>query len=244
MDNKIGSESIPPPSKIEGLQAITKLKPISGSRYCVYTFALNQDIIDKDGKADDFRGLFFILGTFGNKKEAEDHVKDLIVKTKHCEFYISEYGKPIRIETNIDSSNISKIHVDTNNKIKQLETEQYIKDKELYEKRMKLEKDIVQEAENEYNPDHIDHFQRQCYLAIKNKTVYEKHKEDMEKISKNYENNIRLIREHYTKHPQHEQQWLPYLKEKLVIRGELPLYNMIESGYEKYRDELLGINTK
>jgi hypothetical protein len=240
----IGSESIPPPSKIEGLQAITKLRPLSGCKYCVYTFALNQDIIDKDGKVDDFRGLFFILGTFDTKKEAEYHVKNLIIKTKHSEFYISEYGKPIRIETQIDSSNISKIYIDTDNKIKQLETEQYIKDKELYEKRMKLEKDVMQEAENEFNPDHIDHFQRQCYLAIKNRTTYETHKQNMEKSLNNYEKNVKLIREHYTKHPNHEKEWLSKLKEKLTERGELPLYNLIESGYEKYRDEILGINTK
>jgi hypothetical protein len=237
----IGSESIPPPSKIEGLQAITKLRPILGCRYCVYTYALNQDIIDKDCKVDDFRGMFFILGSFDNKNDAENHMKDLMIKTKHCEFHIAEYGYPIRIETNIDSSNISRIYIDNNNKIKQLETEQYKKDKELYEKRKKLENDIVQEAENEYNPDHIDHFQRQCYLAIKNKITYETRKEDMEKTLKNYEKNIFALRDHYTKHPEHEKEWLPNLKEKLTMRGELHMYNMIESNYEKFRDELLGI---
>jgi ribosomal protein S13 len=244
MDKKIGAESIPPPSKVEGLQAITKLRAISGCRYCVYTFALNQDIIDKDGKVDDFRGMFFILGTFDSIKDAENHIKDLIVKTKHSEFFISEYGKPIRISTEIDSSNISKIHIDTNNKIKELESEQYKKDKEVYEKRIKLENDIVQETENEYNVDHIDHFQRQCYLAIKNKISYETRKEDMEKILKNYEKNIVVLRDHYTKHPEHEKEWLPNLKEKLQERAELPMYNMIESNYEKYREELLGLDNK
>jgi len=246
MENKtiIGSETIPPPSKIEGLQAITKLRPISGCRYCVYTFALNQDIIDENGKVDDFRGMFFILGTFDNKKDAEDHMKDLMIKTKHSEFYISEYGKSIRIETKIDTSNISKIYVDNNNKIKELETEQYKRDKELYEKRVKLENDIVQEAENEYNTDHIDHFQRQCYLALKNKTVYETKKQEIEKSLNNYEKNVSAIREHYLKHPEHEEEWLPNLKEKLTMRGELSMYNIIESNYLKFRDELLGLDNK
>lgn len=235
----IGAESIPPPSKIEGLQAITKLRPISGSRYCVYTYALNENIIDTNGKVDDFRGMFFILGTFDKKKDAEDHIKDLMVKTKHSEFYISEYGKPIRISTDIDTSNISKIYVDNNNKIKELESEQYKKDKELYEKKIKIENDIVQEAENEFDINHIDHFQRQCYLALKNKTTYENHKENMEKALKNYEKNVVSIREHYKNHPEHEEQWLPNLKEKLIERGELPMYNVIESNYSKYRNDLL-----
>lgn len=238
----IGSESIPPPCKIEGLQAITKLKPISGCRYGVYTYALNKDIVDKDGKVDDFRGMFFLLGTFDKKTDAENHLKDLMIKTKHSEFYISEYGKPIRISTDIDTSNISKVYVDNNNKIKELESEQYKKDKEIYEKKMKLENDIVQEAENEFDPNHIDHFQRQCYLALKNKTTYENYKDIMKKALKNYEKNVISIREHYKNHPEHEEQWLPNLKEKLTERGELNMYNMIESGYEKYRDELLGIH--
>lgn len=237
----IGAESIPPPSKVESLQAITKLRPILDCRYSVYTYALNQDIIDANGKVDDFRGMFFILGTFRNLRDAEDHIKDLIVKTKHHEFYIAEYAMPIRIETNIDSSNISKIHVDNNNKIKELETEQYKKDRELYEKRVKVENSIVKESENEYNEDHIDHFQRQCTLALKNKTAYETHKQNMEKSLSNYTKNLILIKEHYTKHPEHEQQWLQNLKEKLHDRGEMLMYNMIESNYLKYRDELLGI---
>lgn len=240
----IGSESIPPPSKVEGLQAITKLRPISGCKYGVYTYALNKDIIDKDGKVDDFRGVFFLLGTFDEKTDAENHVKNLMIKTKHSEFYISEYGKVIRIETNIDTSNISKVYFDSNNKIKQLETEQYMKDKEIYEKKMKLENDIVQEAENEFDPNHIDHFQRQCYLALKNKVNYETKKIEMEKILNNYEKNIKSIREHYTAHPEHEGQWLPNLKNKLQERGEVNMYTMIESNYSKYRDELLGLDNK
>ena len=107
----IGAESIPPPSKIEGLQAITKLRPKLGQKYYVYTYALNQNIIDENGKIDDFRGMFFILGEFYDKKEAEAEVRKLIVKTKHHEFYVSEYAKPIRIQTEIDTSNISKIFI-------------------------------------------------------------------------------------------------------------------------------------
>jgi len=247
-NTKIGYESLPPPSKIEGLQAITKLSPISGCRYYVYTYALNKDIIDKDGKVDDFRGMFFILGSFDNKNEAEAHLEKLIIKTKHSEFYIAEYAKPIRIETNTDPSNISRVYVDTNNKIKQLESEQYEKDKEFYEKRIKLEKEIVEEAENEYNVDHIDHFKRQCYLAVKNRMAFEKHKDliektnkDIEKCAQNYEKYKSTIREHYKNHPEHEDQWLPYLKNKLIERNELHMYNLIESEYLKYRNELLDI---
>ena len=235
----IGAKSIPPPSKIEGLQAITKLRPISGCRYFVYTYALNQDIIDANGKVDDFRGMFFILGSFDSKKEAENHIEELIVKTKHHEFYISEYAKPIRISTVIDSSDVSRVYVDNLNKIKKMESEQYQRDKELYERQMKIENDIVQEEKDEYDEDHIDYFKRQCYLAIKNRTKYESLKEEMEKSYSNYKKNIR---EHYTKHPEHEEQWLSYLNSRLIEREELSLYDEIESGYKKYRDDLLGID--
>ena len=49
------------------------------------------------------------------------------------------------------------------------------------------------------------------------------------------------VRDHYTRHPEHEAQWLPYFKEKLAERGELDLYNGIEVAYKELRDELLGL---
>lgn len=235
------AESIPPPSKIESLQAITKLPPTPGCEFCVYTFALNKDIVDANGKVDDFRGMFFILGTFDTLKKAEDHIKNLIIKTGHSEFYCAKYGKPIPIQTKIDGSNVSKIHVDADNKIKELETEKYKENKELYEKQIKLEKDLTKETKDEYDRDHIEHFKRQCYLAIKSKSTYETRKKEMDKSLDDYNKNVAQIREHYAKHPEHEVQWLPYLKDKLTERGELNMYNIIASSYEKYRDELLGI---
>ena len=39
-----------------------------------------------------------------------------------------------------------------------METEHYKKDKEIYEKQMKLEKDLSRESEDEYNTDHIEYF--------------------------------------------------------------------------------------
>lgn len=237
----MGPTELPPPSKVEGLQAITRLKPIKKSQYCVYTYALNKDIVNSDGKVDDFRGMFFILGCFGSKTKAEEHVKELMLTTKHEQFYISEYGKPIRIETETNTDNISRIHIDTDNKIKELESEQYKKDREIYEKRIKLCNDVSKEAEEECNPDHIEHFKRQCYLAIKNRSIYEGYKNEYDTSFANYEKRKDLVRDHYKRHPEHEQQWLPYLKEKLTERGELMLYNTIESGYEKYRSDLLGL---
>jgi hypothetical protein len=236
-----GAECIPRPTKTESLQAIKRLKPILGCRYNVFTYALNQDIVDANGKVDDFRGLFFIVGSFNTRKEAEEHINDLFIKTKHTDFHIAEYGQPIRIETHTDASNISKVYVDTDNKIKKIESERYEKDKEIYEKQIKLGQDIAKECEDEYDKDHIEHYKRQCYLAIKNRTKYETYKQEMENTYKNYEMRKKEAKDHYLRHPEHEEQWLAYFKDKLTERGELALYNEVISGWTKYRNEILDI---
>ena len=59
----------------------------------------------------------------------------------------------------------------------------------------------------------------------------------------NYNKRKLLVRKHYDKYPQHEKQWLGYLKNKLTERGELKIYLSLENAYEKLRNELLGLDS-
>lgn len=230
------------PRKLETLQAIMKLPRKDNLRYYVFAQVNNKDVIDKDGKIDDFRGIHFSLGGFQTKKEADQEIKNLMIKTGHPDFYLSEYATPTPITVvGGNSDNITKIYVDTNNKIKELETAMYQESKELYEKNVKIKNDITKEGKDECDPDNIEYFKHQCYLAIKCKQKYEQKKKELELIENSYNEKLKLIQEHYQKYPEHEEQWLPLFKEKLTERGELKFYDSIEQGYKLYRDEILGI---
>ena len=78
MDRVIGAESVPPPAKVNSLQAITKLKPAKHSDWCVFAYVLNRDVLLPDGKLDDLRAVAFPLGAFSEREKAEAHCKSVM----------------------------------------------------------------------------------------------------------------------------------------------------------------------
>jgi hypothetical protein len=134
------------------------------------------------------------------------------------------------------------VPVDMKGKLIELESAQYKRENEAYERRAKLEQDITKEAEEETDPDNIEHFKRQCYLAIKNRANYQIHTKEANIAWENYKKREANVREHFSRHPEHETQFLPYFKQKLHERGEQDLYNMIETAYQEIRQELLNLN--
>jgi hypothetical protein len=87
----------------QNLRAITKLLPHSEYEWCVTAFALNRDMITKDGTLDPLHGVIFALGSFATQEEAEAHRKYVIEQTGHAAVIVSRYGaatpltrKPLR----------------------------------------------------------------------------------------------------------------------------------------------------
>ena len=236
------SDTVPPPSNIHSLRSIMKLQPRPGCEWCVMAYALNANIIDDNGNIDDFYGMAFCLGCFMNRSDAENHAKQIIATTGHPAVSVVRYGFPLRLDTKTKTPDAVEVLVNEEKQIVELESQQYLKDKEQYEKQMKLTEDLTREAESETDPTHIEHFKRHCYLAIKHKTLINHHISEVEKLTSAYEKAKESVRSHYSKYPEHEIQWLPYLKEKLTERGELPLYNTLEAGYKLIRNELLDID--
>ena len=226
--------------KRDSLQALARLKGPQGNDWCVLAYVLNHDIIDKDGKVDDFRGVVFPLGSFDDQERAERHAKGIIELTGHAGVIVARYARPVPLTVKFDSKAVVEVPVDSKGKLVQLETAQYKYENEEYERRVKREKELTKEAEEETDRNSIEHFKRHCYLAIKDRAALEYHKKQMAEMQLNYDKHQAAIREHYTRHPEHEEQWLPYMKKKLLERGEEPLYINLENGYAKLRDELLG----
>jgi hypothetical protein len=237
----VAGDVIPPPKKINSLQAIMKLKPIRDSEWCVYAYVLNRDLLHEDGTLDDLRAMIFPLGSFKKREKAEAHAKYVIETTGHPAVVVAKYGVPIAISENFTGNTVEKVTVDEKGKIMQLEDEEYRKTREEYEAKIKRDRELEVEAEQETDPDSIEHFKRQCYLAIKNKAVHAVKAHETKEALEQYEIRKEKVRDHYVRYPEHEQDWLPYLKEKLEERGEGELYRKIELGYKDLRSELLGL---
>ncbi len=241
-DNRAAGDTIPPLPKVNSLQALMRLRPKKTHKFCVFAFVLNRDMINKDGALDDFYGYVFPLGSFDDKHDADKHAKTIIELTGHPAVVSSKYATPVPLSSKFDPKTVVEVPVDVKGKIIKLESDQYKQEKEYYETRVKKERELVEEAEEETNPDSIEHFKRQCYLAIKNYSAYIHSKKEADNAWNNYKKREAAVREHYSLHPEHEENWLPHLKDKLIERGELPLYSSLEAAYKELRPELLGLN--
>jgi hypothetical protein len=240
-DNRAGGDIVPPLPKVNSLQALMRLRPKRGNEWCTFAFVLNRDIIKSDGSLDELHAVVFPLGAFDDQLKAEEHAKNIISLTGHPGVISAKYGSPVPLTTKFDPSTVTEVPVDMKGRIIELESSQYKRERDEYEKRVKQERDIMKEAEEETNPDSIEHFKRQCYLAIKNRANFQVHSREADTAWQNYKKREMAVRDHFARHPEHEKDWLPYLKEKLTERGELDLYYGMESAYKEIRDELLGL---
>ena len=239
----IAGDVVPLPPKINSLQAIMRLrrKRECGEWY-VLAFSLNRDMIRPDGTLDELHAVVFSLGNFDDENKAEEHAKSVIETTGHPGIMVARYGCPVPLTTTFDPKSIVEVHVDIKGKLMEMESAAYKREREAIEKRYKIEEDIMKESEDETDPEHIEYFKRQCYLAIKNRSSYQVHKKESEAAWDNYKKRESMVRDHFARHPEHEKQWLPYLKEKLIERGESNLYDGMERAYKELRDELLGLS--
>lgn len=236
----IGGESIPKPVNRNSLQELVKLKPRNQCHeWNIFAYVLNRDMIHEDGTLDELYGMLFPLGSFADKDDADKEVERIIEKTGCSNVFRARYARNVPLTTKIPSTNLINVPVDDKGKLIKLENQEFQQEKEQYEKRIKLEKELIKEAEEETNPDSIEYYKRQCYLAIKHVTELEALQKKIAEVEQNYQKRAKLVKEHYQKHPNHDQEWLPYIKETLTDRGELQLYHFLESGYQKYREQIL-----
>ena len=237
-DNVIGSE-VAPKNIMVSLSEIMKLPVERNCDWCVYAYALNSDIINENGKIEDFRGLIFPLGCFNNLKKAENHAKKVIELTGYQNVVIAKYGLPIPMSTNPSRENIEILTVDQKGTIIELESQAYKRNIEAYNKKVKLEKEMMDELNDELNEDSLEYYKRLVYLTLQHNMNYNKSLKEMGEYLKNYEKRKNLLQEHLKRHPEHKDQLLPFLKEKLENRGEEELYMRLETSYIELKDKLL-----
>ena len=237
----LGSTHAEPPRLIQSLRAIQRLRPVKGSEWSVIAFALNKDMIDENGKLDPYHGVITSLGSFPTEEEADQHARSIIEITGHKAILVIPYGDFADLTTEFDPEHVVDVKVDPSGKLIKLERQQYNEDKELFERRAKIEADIEREAQEETDPDSVEHFKRQAYLVLKNSAKRDYLQKQLDEATANYEKRLRLLRDHYQRHPEHEGLWLPLLKDRLAERGESALYEGLFSSYQEKREEILGL---
>lgn len=238
-NNTQTDDFLPPKPKLNSFQSIMRLKPRPGSEFCVNAFVLNRDIVNEDGTLDDLNSVIFPLGSFSTEEEAVKHAKNVIEMTGHPGVIAARYAAAVPLTTKYNPENIEEVKVDNKGRLLKLEDDQYKRECQEYEERRKRAEEIEKEAEEETNPDSIEHFKRMCYLTVKHRATQKYHENQVKIATENYQKRLAQAKEHYKRHPEHEEQWLPYFKKKLEARGELDLYLTVEAGYKQLRDEIV-----
>lgn len=224
---------------INKLKSLTRLRAKTGCDWCVFAYALNKDIV-QDGKVDDLHSMVFPFGSFEKKEDAEKHAKSIIEITGYPAVVVARYATAVPLTSKYEDRCKEEVPVDMSGKMIKFESDQFKRDKEEFERRVKIEQDIVKESEEEIDPNSLEYCKRQFYLLINNKQETIALKKTLETIETNVAKYKEKITEHLKKHPDHETKWLPLLREKLTERGESRLYGKIEKGYLEFREDLLS----
>ena len=236
-----GAQVAGPPKALASLQALVRLRPPSAhSRWGVLAYALNRDLSSQD----DTYGMVFHMGSFGNKDEADQHAKNIIALTGHKVIVVSQYGAGVELTTSLDTTaeNTVSVKVDSQGRLLELEKQEHDAEIAAYEKTKKFEEELLLEAQEETDPDHIEHFKRKAYLAVRNHLKHQSLQKQADEALAQYEIRCQEVRDHFACHPEHEMDWLPYFEEKLTARNEADLYNMIATHYQAIRDEILQLS--
>lgn len=230
--------SKPKPVLLSALQKTIQLNAPRGQEWCIFTYALNRDMITPEGTVEKDYGVIIPLGSYGDYEQAVKKAKKIIETTGNEMVMVARYACAVKLTTEQDVRVVEKVNVDTKGKLVKLDRERYEKDKEIYEESTRRERELMEEINNECDIEHIEYFKRQCYMAIKYEANIKHKREEMENSIKEYEKiKNELIRLNES-HPEYKNEWLEMLKGRLVERGESELYKAVEEGYNRIKDEL------
>lgn len=237
MIQESASSQSPVPTLLKSMQKIMQSPLELAANWMVLAYAINKDVVQPDGTLDDLRAVIFPLGSFVTEQAATAHAMKIMEETGHPYIKVVHYGQPAPITTK--PADAITVAVDLKGKIIDMEKQEFNEQKKLYEDRQKAEQELMLEVDNELDNNHWEHFKRAVFLALQNYTDYLRSQKQMENFLIKYKQHRVILNAHYQQYPEHEKEFLPRLKNKLISRGEEQLYTWIESAYEVYRSQLL-----
>ena len=219
--------------RTQSMKALEKVDPSKEQKYVVYTVVYNKDI-NRDGR----HGDILCVGCYPTFEKAKMKIQELMSSTGHDSFILTETGKWNPLQEG--NAKITPVFVNKSNNVVEGPQSSIGRKEDPEETKKKFVEDLTQEKADENNKDHIEFFKHHCYLSIKNRAKLEYLRAQLVETEKCYQKHIEEAKAHYARHPEHEKEWLPCLKEKLEKRGEKELYSKIEAGYKFIRPQIVG----
>lgn len=215
---------------------LEKLCPPHDQNYVVYAAIIFEEPLNG------LHGYHIYLGSYSSRDKALERVQEIIDLTGHQTVYatktcqweaIDDIHRPDRTRF-ITPSDKNKINDDLASKYhsnlkKELERE---------EKRKKIVHEIEEQQENENNPDTIEHYARNWFLAISNYAKLQFHDDKLKHFKSMFVKRKEQILDQYKKQPQFEDIWLDIYKDRLTERGEENVYHSLKNGHDELYNEI------
>lgn len=229
--------------KYSGLIELTKVRCRDQSQ--LYTILAVEPSLRPE---EDIVCAILPFGSFGRKEDAVKEVQKLMKVSSHRRYHIVKYAVPEFVTRTVKESQIKEVMFDHEGKIiEQMESDVHKKDEESLKQHEKTVKTIEDYTNDSYNPDHVAHFERNLYTLIKCKDRLTLLQKDIESTQVIHDNCLTHLREHFSKHPEHENEWETYMKLRLECTGcntnSTPLVTKIVESYSNQRDTILNLQT-
>lgn len=186
-------------------------------------------------------GMYIPLGSYPCPEDAKKVVDHLIETTGHpliCARKTCTWGS---LTTKVDPK-AEFVPVDLDGKLIKAHAKVQREEVERLERKREIEEEVIQEKDRENDPNSLDHYIHNWFVAIKNRATYHVNQKAADTAKENYEKRSNAIREQYARQPHFEKEWLPELQRRLHKRGEDATYEAIVRAVEEMKSEVLSVS--
>lgn len=218
---------------INTFKAIAKLRPPMDQEFSVISYALIDD--PKKEKI----AMYIPLGNYPTRERALERVNFIIESTGHRSVFVMKTCRWQELSTQYQPDRVEFVQTDQDGKLVKLHNEQLEQEKQEFEKRKRVEEEMMKEQDARNDPSSLDHYIHNWFVAIRNRTAFLEYQKNAQSAYDNYQKRVVAIRDQYAKQPEFEAQWLAEVKRKLADRHESHIYDILEAVSKEIHDEVL-----
>jgi len=220
---------------INGYTQIEKIHPLPGQEFCVVAYFLSNEI-----GPDGCHGMWYFIGTFSSAKKANKRAVNIIEKSGIKTVYATKTCTWQEINDKFTPDRIKMVPTDKRGKLRQQHEKEYQGLVENFERDREIREEIEEELTREFDEDSLEYYIQQWFQIIKNTALVEKLESDLKQAKKHQVKCIQNLKAAHAKNPEHENNWIPRLEDRLPKRGEDDLLNALKKGSDLMRPDILG----
>lgn len=237
---------VEPPRRDDRFRSLFRLQAPPDQATCLYAYCLNADLLKRDPDIPNEEqnmkavyGAIFPLGAFPSREKAEQRAKEIIQATGYSGISVCDYARPGILRLDPDPATTVVVSPDGQGQLlQQLQESNYQRERRKFEDDLRQQQERVRELQASYDPATPEHFRVNCALAMQHLSEMGRLEQQMRDLRESYERRLHAVRTHYQQHPEHEADWLAFLKEKRYPRADEPYFSALLEDYREFRDKI------